>query len=48
MTSPTPEEPGRVVPPPDPAKRPWTTPRLVIHGKLPKLTFGANSPKTQE
>ena len=30
---------------PEPAKRPWTTPRLEVHGKIPSLTFSV-SPKT--
>lgn len=34
--------------PRDPVKRPWTTPRLVVHGKIPALTFGATSLKTAE
>lgn len=30
---------------PEPAKRPWTTPHLVVHGTVPAQTFAA-SPKT--
>lgn len=28
---------------PVPARRPWTTPRLVVHGQVPALTFAAPS-----
>jgi hypothetical protein len=36
------------VSPHDPVKRPWTPPRLVVHGKVPALTFGATSLKTAD
>jgi hypothetical protein len=26
----------------DPVKRPWTTPRMVVHGKVPAITFAVS------
>jgi hypothetical protein len=30
---------------PEPPKRPWTTPRLVIHGTMSAQTFGGSTKK---
>ena len=34
--------------PSDPPKRPWTTPRLVIHGTIPAQTFAVGSILTKQ
>jgi hypothetical protein len=35
---------GRPIPP-APPKRPWTTPRLAIHGTIPSQTYGPSQKK---
>jgi hypothetical protein len=45
MDTPVPDSDPGVAP--ELAKRPWTTPRLVVHGQIPALTFAAPSTVTK-
>ncbi len=45
MDTPVPDSDRDVAP--EPAKRPWTTPRLVVHGQIPAVTFAAPSTVTK-